>query len=70
MKLLTAAQRTPGQQLGDVTGLPGDLAGSLRQFLSAVDLSEEEYFSVFQSLRQEYAGKIGHKLVVVLTTTT
>ena len=50
-----------------ISKLPGDLAGSLRQFLSAVNLSEEEYFSVFRSLHQKYAGRPDCRVTVLLS---
>tara|TARA_B100000949_G_scaffold235351_1_gene258034 strand:+ start:10132 stop:11673 length:1542 start_codon:yes stop_codon:yes gene_type:complete len=50
-----------------ISGLPGDLAGSLRQFLAAVDLSEEEYFSVFEGLHQEYSKKPDSRVTVLLS---
>jgi cytosine/adenosine deaminase-related metal-dependent hydrolase len=50
-----------------MSNLPGDLAGSLRQFLAAVDLSEEEYFSVYQSLRQQYSNKPESRVTVLLS---
>jgi cytosine/adenosine deaminase-related metal-dependent hydrolase len=50
-----------------ISGLPGDLAGALRKFLAAVDLSEEEYFSVFQGLHQEYSNKPASKVTVLLS---
>ncbi len=50
-----------------ISGLPGDLAGSLRRFLAAVDLSEEEYFSVFQSLHEEYSNKPDSRVTVLLS---
>ena len=50
-----------------MSNLPSDLAGSLRQFLAAVDLSEEEYFSIYQSLHQEYAGKLDSRVTVLLS---
>ncbi|MCH7736367.1 MAG: amidohydrolase family protein [Chloroflexi bacterium] len=50
-----------------ISSLPGDLAESLRRFLSAVDLSEEEYFSVFRSLHQDYAGRPDSRVTVLLS---
>lgn len=50
-----------------ISMLPGDLSESLRRFLSAVDLSEEEYFSVFQSLHQKYAGQSDSRVTVLLS---
>ena len=50
-----------------ISKLPADLAGSLRKFLSAVDLPEEEYFSLFQSLHQEYAGRPESRVTVLLS---
>ena len=50
-----------------MANLPGDLSDSLRQFLAAVDLSEEEYFSVFQSLHQEYSGQPDSRVTVLLS---
>ncbi len=50
-----------------ISNLPGDLAESLRRFLAAVDLSEEEYFSVFRSLHQEYSGRPDSRVTVLLS---
>ena len=50
-----------------IAKLPGDLAGQLRRFLSAVDLPEEEYFSLFHSLREEYAGRPESRVTVLLS---
>jgi 5-methylthioadenosine/S-adenosylhomocysteine deaminase len=50
-----------------ISKLPGDLAGPLRRFLSAVDLPEEEYFSLFHSLHQEYAGRPESRVTVLLS---
>lgn len=50
-----------------MSGLPGDLSGSLRQFLAAVDLSEEDYFSVFRGLHQKYSGNPDSKVTVLLS---
>lgn len=50
-----------------MSNLPGDLAGSLRRFLSASDLSEEEYFSVFHSLHDKYSGDPNSKVTVLLS---
>ena len=50
-----------------IAALPSDLAGSLRQFLSAVNLSEEEYFSLFRSLHERYAGQPDSRVTVLLS---
>jgi len=50
-----------------ISGLPGDLAGTLRHFLAAVNLSEEEYFSVFQSLHQKYLNDSDSRVTVLLS---
>ncbi len=50
-----------------MSGLPGDLAGSLRQFLSASNLSEEEYFSVFRTLHQKYSSDSDSRVTVLLS---
>ena len=50
-----------------LSGLPSDLAGSLRRFLSAVDLSEDEYFSVFQDLHRKYANDQDSRVTVLLS---
>ncbi|SVA05916.1 uncharacterized protein METZ01_LOCUS58770 [marine metagenome] len=47
--------------------LPNDLAGPLRQFLSASNLSEDDYFSVFQSLHQRYSDKPDSRVTVLLS---
>ena len=50
-----------------MAALPSDLAGSLRHFLSAIDLSEDEYFSVFQDLHQKYADDQKSRVTVLLS---
>ncbi len=50
-----------------MSSLPADLSTSLRKFLAAVDLSEEDYFSVFRGLHQQYSGDAYSKVTVLLS---
>ena len=49
-----------------LSGLPGDLAGELRRYLSAMDLSETDYFSLFESLHERHGAESSAGLVSTL----
>ena len=50
-----------------MAGLPGDLAESLRRYLASADLGEEDYFSLFKGLHQQYAGRPESRVSVLLS---
>jgi cytosine/adenosine deaminase-related metal-dependent hydrolase len=50
-----------------LSGLPSDLAGGLRRFLSAVDLSADDYFALFEKLHDKYGADTAGKVTVLLS---
>ena len=50
-----------------LSGLPTDLAGGLRSYLSAVDLSADDYFALFEKLHQKYGAGADGKVTVLLS---
>ncbi len=49
-----------------LSGLPADLAGAVRQYVAATDLSEDDYFSFFESFREGHGPEATGGLVSVL----
>ena len=49
-----------------LSGLPSDLAGAVRRYVSATDLPEADYFSLFESLRERHGAEASGGLVSVL----
>ena len=47
--------------------LPGDLAQDLRVYLAAVDLTETDYFTLFESLHRRYASSPESRVSVLLS---
>lgn len=50
-----------------MSGLPADLAASLRSYLAAVDLSEEDYFALFDGIHRKYGADPAGKVRVLLS---
>ncbi len=50
-----------------LSGLPADLASGLRRYLSAVDLSADDYFALFENLHQKYGTDVAGKVTVLLS---
>ena len=50
-----------------LAGLPADLAGSLRNFLAANDLSVDDYFSIFESLHRRYGSDPNSRVNILLS---
>ena len=50
-----------------MTRLPADLSASLNRYLSAVDLSEEDYFTLFDSLHAKYGQDPSSRVRVLLS---
>ena len=50
-----------------MSGLPADLAGGLRRYLSAVDLSADDYFALFENLHKKYRTDAAGKVTVLLS---
>ena len=49
-----------------LSGLPSDLAGAVRAYVAATDMSEDEYFSFFESLRESHGAEASGGLTSVL----
>ena len=49
-----------------LSGLPADLSSAVRQYVAATDLSEDEYFSFFQSFRESHGPEASGGLVSML----
>ena len=50
-----------------LSGLPSDLAGGLRRYLSAVDLSADDYFALFENLYKKHGTDTAGKVTVLLS---
>ena len=50
-----------------LSSLPGDLAQDLRVYLAAVDLTETDYFTLFESLHRRYASSPESRVSVLLS---
>jgi cytosine/adenosine deaminase-related metal-dependent hydrolase len=50
-----------------LSGLPGDLADSLRQYLAATNMSVDDYFSIFKSTHARYGADPSGKVRVLLS---
>ena len=50
-----------------LSGLPADLASGLRRYLSAVDLSADDYFALFENLHKKYGTDPDGKVTVLLS---
>ena len=49
-----------------LSGLPADLANAVRGYVGATDMSEDDYFSFFESLRDNHGAEASRGLVSVL----
>ena len=49
-----------------LSGLPSDLADGVRRYISATDMTEDDYFSAFETLRDSYGAEASGGLVSVL----
>ncbi len=49
-----------------LSGLPADLAGEVRRYVSATDLPEADYFSLFESLQERHGAEASGGLISVL----
>ena len=50
-----------------VGGLPTDLAGDLRRYLASVDLSESDYFALFENLHRQYSEQPNSRVSLLLS---
>ncbi len=50
-----------------MSSLPADLAQELRRYLAAVDLTESDYFSIFEDLHRRYAPNPESRVSVLLS---
>lgn len=50
-----------------LSGLPTDLAASVRKFLSAMDMPEDDYFGLFETIHGEYGADPEGKVTVLLS---
>lgn len=50
-----------------LSGLPGDLAAGVRKFLAGSDISEEDYFGLFERMHGEYGADPDGKVTVLVS---
>ena len=50
-----------------LSGLPADLAGSVKSYLHAMNLSEADYFELFKNIHGKYAADTSSRITVLLS---
>ena len=50
-----------------LSGLPADLAAGVRKYLSATDMSQEDYFGIFERIHGEYGADPDGKVTVLVS---
>ena len=52
---------------GFLSGLPGDLAASVRKYLASMDLTAADYFELFEKIHGKYGASQGGRCTVLLS---
>ena len=50
-----------------LSGLPSDLAAGLKNYLASMNLSEADYFELFENVHRKYAGDTSSRITVLLS---